>query len=1009
MSEPKLISPMLDNFVMGDPISSHHGVSCCPAMRQDSDERYIVKIISIPASQVQLDALLLSGAYENSAAALSYFKTLSEDVADEVKVLSKLSGLEGFVSYDGCQIVQMENEVGYDVYLLSPYRRSLARHMQKNIMTHLGLVNLGLDMCAALAVCRQSGYLYVDLKPENIFLTGDNEYRVGDLGFLKLDSLQYASLPDKYRSAYTAPEIADAFSCVNTTVDIYAAGMILYQAYNGGVLPPELGQGDAGIQSPAYADYEMAEIILKAIDPDPEKRWQDPISMGQALISYMQRNGVNDDPIVAPAPAAEEEPVAFEEAPADEEPEEAFEEIMVESTEDAQGQVCIAEFLDEDAPQEAAFEDPEEAPLSDETTEEGDNSIDSLSFLDGVSSDDTLPDEETVGDISYEEVSEDVIDMLSQADELIAHETPEPVVAPEPIDVQLPAPEEAAAEEANDDPADDETENVDDAHEPGVAVNEDAADDSGNLPVDDDAEQYDESDTYEPLDKKSGRRLVAIFIALILLAGLIFGGYIYYRDYYLQSVTSMTLSGTEDQLIVNISTEIDESLLTVVCTDIHGTKMEQSVTDGVAVFSGLNPNTLYTVKVKISGLRKLTGDVTQNYTTPTQTNIVNLNAVTGSEEGSVIISFNVEGTEPESWKIKYTDGNELIMKAFTEHMVTINGLTLGETYVFQLESESAVFLSGNTQVEYTAAAPVYAQDLSLKLLDTSSVQVSWSSPADALVSNWVVRCYNESGYNQSVTTSETNVIFDDMDCSKAHTVEVIAEGMSAGVRNYITDGAVSLDTVDTNLNGSTLTLTWRPATAPTNAKWMVVYTIEGVGQQEIIRSNTTSASISPVIPGSSYDISIQLEDGTTVFGGSFTHQIPEATAFNGRGSGYIVSDVQIQFSMCRQPETPNWTYRDVAAQSYTNSFAPGEKAGFVMYIPSRYNTSGDNITALLVIRNDEGNIVSYTASTQPWRDMWYQRYGELSLQALPETAGNYTVQVYFNGQLAHTQDFTVTG
>ena len=53
LSEPKLISPLLDNFLMGDPISDHHGVRCCPAIIKDTDNRFIVKIISIPASQVQ--------------------------------------------------------------------------------------------------------------------------------------------------------------------------------------------------------------------------------------------------------------------------------------------------------------------------------------------------------------------------------------------------------------------------------------------------------------------------------------------------------------------------------------------------------------------------------------------------------------------------------------------------------------------------------------------------------------------------------------------------------------------------------------------------------------------------------------------------------------------------------------------------------------------------------------------------------------------------------------------
>ena len=51
MSEQKLVSPLLDGFVMGDPMSNHDGVCCCPAMRENSEEKYIVKIVSVPASQ----------------------------------------------------------------------------------------------------------------------------------------------------------------------------------------------------------------------------------------------------------------------------------------------------------------------------------------------------------------------------------------------------------------------------------------------------------------------------------------------------------------------------------------------------------------------------------------------------------------------------------------------------------------------------------------------------------------------------------------------------------------------------------------------------------------------------------------------------------------------------------------------------------------------------------------------------------------------------------------------
>ena len=87
MSEPRLISPMLDDFAMGNHISDHHGVRCYPAMRNNSDKRYIVKVISVPASQVQLEALLLTGAYKTEEEALAYFETVANGVVDFLGIM----------------------------------------------------------------------------------------------------------------------------------------------------------------------------------------------------------------------------------------------------------------------------------------------------------------------------------------------------------------------------------------------------------------------------------------------------------------------------------------------------------------------------------------------------------------------------------------------------------------------------------------------------------------------------------------------------------------------------------------------------------------------------------------------------------------------------------------------------------------------------------------------------------------------------------------------------------
>ena len=126
MSEPKLISPMLDNFIMGSPISDHHGVCCCPAMENETDGKFIVKVISVPATPSQMDALLLSGAFPDEASALAYFKDLTDDVILEVNTQNRLAELEGFLPYNSYQVVPMESGKGYEVYLLSEYKCSLS-------------------------------------------------------------------------------------------------------------------------------------------------------------------------------------------------------------------------------------------------------------------------------------------------------------------------------------------------------------------------------------------------------------------------------------------------------------------------------------------------------------------------------------------------------------------------------------------------------------------------------------------------------------------------------------------------------------------------------------------------------------------------------------------------------------------------------------------------------------------------------------------------------------------
>ena len=981
MSEPKLISPMLDNFAMGDPISDRNGVRCCPAMRKDTDDKYIVKIISIPSSQSQLEALLLSGAYSDKVDALSYFNVLANGIIEEAQTLQKLSQLEGFTPYENWQIVPMDDEAGYDIYLLSSYKNTLHQYFRHNPMTHLGALNLGLDLCSALAVCRRSGYLYVDLKPDNIYITGEYAYRIGDIGFVKLDSLKYASLPDRYRSQYTAPEIQDAYSALNTTVDIYALGLILYQSFNGGVLPFRNDENpDDTLPPPAYADYEMAEIILKACSPDPAERWQDPIEMGQALVSYMQRNGANDTPII-PAPVPDTKSDDDQES---EESEDAVTEIASEITE-----------------QNVAV--PSEDNSLDNLTEDAENGVyeedaeGNLTFLSTNAFDEVDLDAEAEL-IDYEEVTDEVSEILVQADELIAHPAPDPVIPPEPIDVPIPEPLPLEEDEATE--SDDNTSN-----EPEVENEDETEPENAPDPEIEPEEVTDEEDPDDDAPVRRSHWLRNTLLAIMVIAVLAVG-FLYYRNFYLQPIDSIMLGEPNNgSLTVYISSKTDEKKLTVVCSDTYGNQLTAPVENGKATFTNLAPNSAYRVKVEINGFHKLTGDTSAAFTTPVQTNIAQFNAVTGSEDGSVILGFTIDGPDSDQWIIRYSTSDETEEEiTFSGHMTTLTGLTVGKTYDFTLLPAGDLLFTGTDKIQHTASKIVKAEDLMITSCVGGILTVSWSGPEGATVDSWTVRCYSENGYDETAVVTDTKAAFEGVDLSTGHTVEVTAAGMSVSQRTFAEANAMTVGLSIEDTDPNKIVLSWEPAEAEPQNGWLLQYTMDGSSTKELTCSPDNTATLSTQIPGVHYTFTLQSADGTPLLGGVLNYETPAAEAF----AGYGVSSDSMEFKMCKTPKANNWDRYDLKKSDYTTTFESGKKASFLVRMKQSYSTSPDNITTLFVIRDANGAIVSSSSVTKTWTDMWYRNYCELDIPAIPKAAGKYTISVYFNGLLANEQAFTIT-
>lgn len=952
MSEPKLISPLLDGFSIGAALSEHDGVRCYPALRDNDENKYIVKIISIPASQSQVDALLLTGAFRDPAAILDYFRELADKTEKEAACLKNLARLEGFLSFEGWQVVPKEHgELGYEVYLLCSFRQALEKYVRRNNMTHLGALNLGIDMCNALSAARRAGWIYVDLKPSNIFISENKEYRIGDLGLIELEGLELASLGAKYRSAYTAPELQDEMLSPNTTMDTYALGLILYQLFNNGQLPQVAHPTEDPLPPPVNADYEMAEILLKACDPDPAKRWESPVEMGQALVAYMQRNCVEDTPIIPPVAHIGEE--------------------------------------------------AEAADLSDPKNDE------------------TLPGAADLQDLTREDLTPETSRMMEQADHLIHHDLPAPPVAPAGTSVeQIEADVLKAAEEKKQAEADLP------AQHPQVPADRNARDDVDEKPLvlpDPKTQKVRKEEKFSDLsDKRRQDRRKTWFVPIITVLILcLLGGAVYwgYSHYYVQMIRGLSVEGQEDNMTVRLDTDIDETLLTVLCTDTYGNTATRSVENGCAVFTDLLPDMLYKIRVEIDGFHRLDGSTTHDYITPAETKIVSFTAVTGSEDGSVILNFTVDGPDSEEWTAYCTaEGQESVVVSFTGHMTTVSGLNVGSTYQIRLVPSTALYIPGSDSLEFTASSIIIAENLSLTTDGQGALHVTWEVPQDANVESWTVRCYSVDGYDQTLTTDQPEATFRDISGGSAYTVEVTAQGMTQAARAGITANPIYITNIqvdDSDL--MKLAVSWDYTGQAPEGGWLLMYTIDGNGQTQVVQCESNSGVISVRVPAATYSLTIQAADGSTVFQGTHSHSTANADVYQNVPQAFY-RKVQADYffvNLLKTPEKQNWNHTDVSKAMYTTSFAPGDGISVLMYYMKDFYIRHEDITVMYVIRDENGTILAdYIAMENlDWRDdLWNgpnYHYCGLNVPQIPTEPGSYTLGIYFDGLAVTSVGFTI--
>jgi len=153
-----------------------------------------------------------------------------------------------------------------------------------------------LQMLAGLDYAERAGVIHRDIKPENILITPDGTVKLTDFGLAHvIDRARITSSNQSLGTPmYIAPEQVDGSGEVDARSDVYSTGVVLYEIATGQVpFPRKNGYAvmRAHVETPPAAPTtldpaigeRLNEIILKAMEKDPARRFQSSAAFRDAL------------------------------------------------------------------------------------------------------------------------------------------------------------------------------------------------------------------------------------------------------------------------------------------------------------------------------------------------------------------------------------------------------------------------------------------------------------------------------------------------------------------------------------------------------------------------------------------------------------------------------------------------------------------------------------------------------------------------------------------------------
>lgn len=261
-----------------------------------------LKVISIPTDTSDIQALRDEGL--DDASISDTYRSQMELIARELRLMSTLKGNSNIVSYEDHALIEHEADPGWDILirmeLLSPLPEYYRTNFADAPIDDATVARIGIDICKALEICEKNNIIHRDIKPQNIFVSPNGDFKLGDFGIAVVsDHTTKATKAGTY--SFMAPELYNNRP-LNNQADQYSLGLVLYWLLNerrGPFLPsvmemkaPTASQNSQALArrmdgeplpEPMHGSKALQAVVMKACSFNPDDRFPNPLAMREAL------------------------------------------------------------------------------------------------------------------------------------------------------------------------------------------------------------------------------------------------------------------------------------------------------------------------------------------------------------------------------------------------------------------------------------------------------------------------------------------------------------------------------------------------------------------------------------------------------------------------------------------------------------------------------------------------------------------------------------------------------